>query len=251
MTEDKLNEDDLFFLETFEKQIKTTLFRIKQSRISAELNIANKIQTEILPKEPKIKGLDICSYMKPADEVSGDYFDILTYKKKSWIVVGDVAGHGISSGLTMFMVQSIMTTLIQTSNIQSPSELNYYANQILFKTLQRIEDQRPMTIVTMCTEDGRNFNISGSHDNIFIYRYEKKKIDTVSVENFPFGIGLTDLERDIFEEGSFSLNKNDILFIGTDGITEAPEKGEISKGQYSEKRLKRFYLKTHLFLLKK
>ena len=242
MTQDNLDEDDIFFLEALQKQLSSTLFRIKQTRVSAELNIAQKIQNDILPKSPIIPGLDICTFMKSADEVGGDYFDILNINEYSWIVIGDVAGHGVSSGLTMFMVQSIMTTLLHSQNITSPSLLNYQANKILFQTLQRLEDQRPMTIVTLCTKDGRNFLVSGSHDNIYVYR-DKNTIDTISVENFPFGIGLTDMEQSMFEEGKFTLKKNDILFIGTDGITEAPKNGDITLGQYSEERLKKLLLK--------
>lgn len=238
MSEDPFNEDDIDLLTTLSTQISTVLQRIKQARVAAEMGVAQKIQTEILPKNPTVTGLSLSCYMQPADEVGGDYYDVIRHKDMSWIVLGDVTGHGVGSGLTMFMVQSIMTTLIQTQDITSPAQLNFLANQILSKNLERLDEQLPMTIVTLCTKDGRHFTVSGSHDNIYIYRAKSKEVEAISVENFPLGIGLSgELDREMFGENQFELEEDDILFVGTDGVTEAPEQGDITKGQFSEERL--------------
>jgi serine phosphatase RsbU (regulator of sigma subunit) len=42
-----------------------------------EMELAKKIQTVLLPKEPYIPGYEIAAYMKPADEVGGDYYDVI------------------------------------------------------------------------------------------------------------------------------------------------------------------------------
>ncbi|HBK22395.1 MAG TPA: hypothetical protein DDZ60_07790, partial [Planktothrix sp. UBA10369] len=49
-------------------------------RLSAELDVAKKLQEMVLPKPAEleaIKGLEIAGYMEPADEVGGDYYDVL------------------------------------------------------------------------------------------------------------------------------------------------------------------------------
>jgi serine phosphatase RsbU (regulator of sigma subunit) len=202
------------------------------------MDVAQRIQTEILPKNPTLPKLDLACFMSPADEVGGDYYDIFQHEDKSWLVVGDVAGHGVASGLVMFMVQSIMATLIQSQNKLKPGELNYLANTILCKNFERLEEDRPMTLVTLCTTDSRNFQISGSHDNIYIYRHADNKIDTIIVDHFPFGIGLSaDLEKELFQTDTFQLKERDILFLGTDGITEAFKDGQDTNEQFGEERL--------------
>ena len=80
--------------------------------------------------------------MHSADEVGGDYY---TMGEMSWVLVGDVTGHGLASGLVMFMVQSIITSILQTRPNLSPAELNALANQILYQNLERLDEQRPMT----------------------------------------------------------------------------------------------------------
>jgi hypothetical protein len=42
-----------------------------------EMELAKKIQTVLLPKEPHIPGYEIAAYMQPADEVGGDYYDVI------------------------------------------------------------------------------------------------------------------------------------------------------------------------------
>ena len=246
MTQDPYSDDDIDLLTTLAAQIPPVLERIHQARVSAEMDVAQRIQVEILPKEPEIKGMELSCYMSPADEVGGDYYDVYEMEKASWLVVGDVAGHGVGSGLVMFMVQSIMATLLQSQPDITPGELNYQANKILCKNFERLDEGRPMTLVTLRTTDSRTFSISGSHDNIYIYRKASKEIEAISVDHFPFGIGLTgDLERELFMEESFTLETGDLLFLGTDGITEAFKDGDDKAEQYGEDRLTDIIFKHH------
>jgi hypothetical protein len=238
MTQDPYSDDDIDLLTTLSTQIPPVLERIHQARVSAEMDVAQRIQVEILPKEPQIKRLELSCYMSPADEVGGDYYDVYEMENASWLVVGDVAGHGVGSGLVMFMVQSIMATLLQSQPDITPGELNYQANKILCKNFERLDEERPMTLVTLQTKDSRTFSISGSHDNIYIYRKATKEIEAISVDHFPFGIGLTgELDRELFMEETFTIETGDLLFLGTDGITEAFKDGDDKAEQYGEDRL--------------
>jgi serine phosphatase RsbU (regulator of sigma subunit) len=47
-----------------------------------EMELAKKIQTVLLPKNPKIPGYQIAAYMQPADEVGGDYYDVIEIKRE-------------------------------------------------------------------------------------------------------------------------------------------------------------------------
>ncbi|MCP4049832.1 MAG: SpoIIE family protein phosphatase [bacterium] len=245
MSEDPLNNDDLDLFTTLAPQIAIVLDRIKQARTTAEMEVAKTIQMEILPKKPVVRGLALSCYMNPADHVGGDYYDVYDINKKSWLIMGDVTGHGVGSGLVMFMVQSIISSLLQTNPDITPSELNYQANNVLTQNLQRLNEQRPMTIITISTVDGRHFSISGNHDNIYIYRNKEKKVESISVNTIPFSIGLTnDLTKEAFEENSFQLKKDDILLLATDGIVEAAVNGDYKKEQFGEERLLKF-IKEH------
>jgi hypothetical protein len=68
----------------------------------SEMELAKRIQTALLPDNEKIKGFEIAATMSPAEEVGGDYYDIIeTPKGDKWVTIGDVSGHGVDSGLLM------------------------------------------------------------------------------------------------------------------------------------------------------
>jgi predicted ATPase/GAF domain-containing protein/tRNA A-37 threonylcarbamoyl transferase component Bud32 len=80
-------------INTLNKQLKK-----ENWRMSAELNVAKQIQKMVLPTSSelnKIHELDIACFMEPADEVGGDYYDILEHDGRVQIGIGDVTGHGL------------------------------------------------------------------------------------------------------------------------------------------------------------
>jgi serine phosphatase RsbU (regulator of sigma subunit) len=209
------------------------------------MDVARRIQTNLLPRNPSIKGLDLACYMKPAEEVGGDYYDIYTIGNRVWILLGDVTGHGLSSGLVMLMAQSIIRSILHTQPDISPSALNVLANKVLYDNLQRLREDRQMTIVSICMTDKRHFVLSGCHDNVYIYRNATREVETINVSQMPCGLGfVSDLEDFDVAEESYTLEDNDLLLLITDGVTEAANQGDYSKGVFDEKRLISFIKDT-------
>lgn len=232
----------LFALSIFAPAVVLEIVTQKEARNTAEMDVARQIQTNILPPNPKIEGYDLVCYMKPADEVGGDYYDIFSIGDFTWVLLGDVTGHGLRSGLVMLMAQSIIRAIVQTRNDISPTELNTLANQVLFDNLQRLNEHRTMTIVAFSRrEDKDQFAFSGTHDNIYVWRSREQRVDVVEVGHFPCGLGLIeDVEGLIQPETFVNLHPGDLLFLGTDGITEAAQEGDYKKGIFDEARLVAF-----------
>ena len=244
LSEDGFKPEDVSLFSTIASQIPAVLDRIHRSRASVELDLAQRIQTEILPKAPEIPGLELACYMKPADEVGGDYYDVVVAGEFAWVLLGDVTGHGLGSGLVMFMAQSILTSILQTREQIEPAELNYLANQILYKNLQRLDEQLPMTFVSLCFHEGRSFTVSGCHDNFLIYRAASQSIEMLSLDHFALGIGFSDsFVREDYTQSAYTLAAGDVIFMVTDGITEAFCGGNVKLEQYGEERLKGLFLK--------
>src|SRR5690606_26143747 len=86
-------------------------------RLSAELDVARHLQMMVLPSKTEMKmveELDIAGYSRPADEVGGDYYDILRSGDAVYLGIGDVTGHGLPAGVIMLMAQTALLTLVQT-----------------------------------------------------------------------------------------------------------------------------------------
>ncbi len=195
-------------------------------RMSAEMEIARRIQTVMLPKKPEITGYEIAASCEPAEEVGGDYYDVISVGGFDWIVIGDVSGHGLTSGLVMMMVQTaIHTVLIEDPKIP-PSAMLSVINKIIYNNINLMDESKHMTIIVLATGKEGRFSFSGLHEDILIRRAKTGKVEIVESEGMWIGI-----EPDITEllsDDTLQLDSRDCMVLFTDGITEAIcERGEL------------------------
>jgi hypothetical protein len=84
----------------------------EQLRIRDELRFAREVQISMLPEAPPQLGwADVAGVSLPATEVGGDYYDYFVVDGRLAIVCGDVAGHGLASGITLSALRSGFTLL--------------------------------------------------------------------------------------------------------------------------------------------
>ncbi|MCP4345128.1 MAG: GAF domain-containing protein, partial [Desulfobacterales bacterium] len=108
------------------------------TKIATEMEIAANIQSGLIPKEPAIKGYEISAYMEPADDVGGDYYDIINFEDRDWMVIGDVSGHGVSAGLVMLMVQASLHSVLSLKAQIDPSDLLTVINKTIAENIRKI-----------------------------------------------------------------------------------------------------------------
>lgn len=231
----------IFTLSIFVPAVVLEAVTRQQARIAAEVNVARRIQTDLLPRKPSIPGMQLACYMKPAEEIGGDYYDICTVGQRAWVLLGDVTGHGLSSGLVMLIAQSVIRAILHAQPDIGPAALNVLANRVLYDNLQRLHEERQMTIVSICVTGKNQFSFSGCHDNIYIYRSATREVEAINVSQMPCGLGFVEaMEEFGVGEDTFQLLDNDLLLMVTDGVTEAASGGDYGKGVFEEKRLIEF-----------
>jgi serine phosphatase RsbU (regulator of sigma subunit) len=191
-----------------------------------EMELAKKIQTVLLPEQPSVKGCEISTYMSPAAEVGGDYYDIINAGDTDWIVVGDVSGHGVSSGLITMMAQASINTLIVHNHDVNPSEILSAVNKTIAKNIKRIDEEKFMTTILLrCREPG-TFLFSGILQDIMVYRKSTDSVELVKAEGILLGI-MYDIDESTLKNLTLSLEIGDVLLLYTDGVTESWRKGSI------------------------
>ncbi|MHA6645291.1 SpoIIE family protein phosphatase [Mesorhizobium sp. A623] len=189
-------------------------------RLGAELDVARQIQMMVLPKIAELAGIpriEIAGYMEPADEVGGDYYDVLQSGNRVKIGIGDVTGHGLESGVLMLMVQSVARALQEQGN-DDPKEFLEVLNRAIYKNIERTKTDKHLSLAFLDYKD-RRVCLSGQHEEVIVVRGEEvERIDTIDL-GFPIG-----LERDIgpfIDTYDFSFDTGDIIVLHTDGVTEA------------------------------
>ena len=194
----------------------------ENSRLSAELEITHRLQTMLLPKEKElnlIDDLEIAGFMQPAEEVGGDYYDVLQHNNnRVTIGIGDVTGHGLESGVLMLMVQTAVRTLME-NNETDPKKFFEVLNRTIYKNVQRMNSDKNLTLCLIDYQQGR-LSLSGQHEEMVVVRAggEVERIDTVDL-GFP--IGLEETIEDFVFQAEVDLNSGDVVVLYTDGITEA------------------------------
>ena len=158
---------------------------VQRARIATELDAARRIQRKLVPRDVSLLGLEVIAHVRPAETVAGYDVDAYHFEPWSWLLLGDVTGHGLGAGLVMLMAQSTISLILQTRPDISPRELYALANKILHANLTRLDEQRHMTIVAIRGRDHR-FEVSGSHDNIYIYRAATRTVETLAMTHFPW-----------------------------------------------------------------
>ncbi|EGK85343.1 HAMP domain-containing protein [Microcoleus vaginatus PCC 9802] len=207
--------------------------KVDNLRLGAEVNVARQIQQMILPnpEELEIDGLDIAGYMEPADEVGGDYYDVLQIDGVVTLAIGDVTGHGLESGILMLMAQTSVRTLQEIRELD-PVRFLDVLNRTLYKNVQRMNSEKSLTLAILSYSEGL-ISISGQHEETLVVRKngDVERIDTMEL-GFP--IALDDDIADFISHILIKLEPGDGVVLYTDGI---PEAYNIGKKQYGLKQL--------------
>ena len=190
-------------------------------RMMAELDVTRQFQKMILPRAEElgaIEELDIASFMEPAEEVGGDYYDVLRYGDTIKIAIGDVTGHGLASGMLMLMVQTAIRTLY-VNQVCSPETCLISLNKAIYDNLQRMQSDKNLTLSIIDYHQGEII-VSGQHEEVLLVRHtgEVQRIDTTPLG---FSVGLIPNIEKMVDHQRFQLAPGDGIVLYTDGITEA------------------------------
>ncbi|WNZ27699.1 SpoIIE family protein phosphatase [Leptolyngbya sp. NK1-12] len=203
-------------------------------RMSAELDVTRKLQQMILPRSEElaaITSLDIAGFMEPADEVGGDYYDVLQCDEVITIGIGDVTGHGLESGILMVMTQTAVRTLSEMREAD-PVKFLDTLNRAIYQNIQRMNSDRSLTLAILNYAD-HQLSISGQHEETLIVR-ANGVIERINTKNLGFPIGLDDAIAPFISHASIRLESGDGIVLYTDGITEAEN---LAGEQYGIERL--------------
>ncbi len=188
-----------------------------------EMKLARRIQEALVPSEPALAGCDVAASMRPADEVGGDYYDVIRTKSHEWILIGDVSGHGVPAGLIMMMCQTAVRTAIERDPELMPDRLLVLVNSVLTQNIRQLGEDKYMTITALRRDAGNRIWFAGAHQDIFVYRADSDEVETL--ETSGLWLGLREDAEGAFTTRELKLFARDLLVLHTDGVTEAVREG--------------------------
>ncbi|HWO09366.1 MAG TPA: SpoIIE family protein phosphatase, partial [Polyangiaceae bacterium] len=193
----------------------------ERARMRQELEIAARIQTAILPKQPRVSGLELATVMQPATEVGGDYFDVLPCPNGCWLGVGDVAGHGLTAGLVMLMIQSIVAATVYERPDMGAGTAWKALNTVLSDNIrERLGQEEHATLCLIRYATDGKLSFAGAHEQLIVYKAARGRVERIATPGIWVGIGV-EIPEDATEERHYQLEPGDVLVLYTDGLVEA------------------------------
>lgn len=210
------------------------LVKLKQARDSlwGEMELAKDIQLSLLPKRLALHGYDIAASMQPAQEVGGDYYEVLeTASGSRYVAIGDVAGHGLSAGLIMMMAQTSLMTILKAEPDCPPEHALETINSALRENVGRLGSNHYMTM-SILKLGNDSIEVAGHHQDIIIFRQASNTIEVQPTSGS--WLGIADSLKGFITPIRISIKTGDVVLLFTDGLTEAEEE---SGGMFGQERL--------------
>ncbi|MFN7986373.1 MAG: PP2C family protein-serine/threonine phosphatase [Thermoanaerobaculia bacterium] len=188
---------------------------VERERVKAEIDAANRIQAALLPpSDPKLPGVVVASHYRAATEIGGDYFDFLPLSGgRLGLAFGDVAGHGLTSGIVMAMAKSAL--LVQTGHDPSPVRVM----EVLNETVRKTAPKRMLMTFFFGVLDPATGSLrycSAGHLDPYVVGHGGS-VEPLSAWGFPLGVK----RREPFVEHVAQLRPGDRLVLYSDGLIEA------------------------------
>ncbi len=197
----------------------------ERERIKSELDVAHRIQMEILPTDfvlPRgYENIDIDAYLKPARSVGGDFYDFWLEDGKMYFAIGDVSGKGIAAAMVMAMTCTLFRSLV--SKHESTSEIMSLLNKMLTRNNQT-EMFVTMLIGVIDTQTGELTYCNAGHTAPFLFS-DKGCSQLPLLPKLPLGL----FDSVTYVEQKYTMQENQSLLLYTDGLTEAEneERGQM------------------------
>lgn len=198
-------------------------------RLENEMELARITQMSLLPEKlPEPPGYKFGAMMMPARSVGGDFYDIIPMKNDCWgLVIGDVAGKGLTAALYMTLTYSLLR--VEALTEKPPSEALKNVNRYLLEM-----NASSMFVTVLC-------GILDCSNNLFTYARAGHLAPLLLTPSGDIqkpnlkpsqAIGL--FEPLVLDEGQIDLGEQSLLILLSDGVSEAVNEND---EQYDEQRL--------------
>jgi sigma-B regulation protein RsbU (phosphoserine phosphatase) len=186
--------------------------------LKGELEVAREIQLAMLPTGTYTAGdAEICGVTRPANTVGGDFYDVLPLvddpEGRVIVTIGDVSGKGSPAALLMALLLAVLRTLVDEK-----LEARALVARLNTQICRHSPGARFITLFygVYVPSTGALTYVNAGHNPPLLRRADG------SIERLTgTGIALGMFEGSTYQAVDTSVGPGDLLFLYSDGITEA------------------------------
>ncbi len=202
-------------------EVQKHLVEEQKKEIVDSITYANRIQNAVLTHESVWQTISPQYFVlfKPKDIVSGDFYWAHRAENKYIWAVADCTGHGVPGAFMSMLGNSLLNEIVIENKIHRPSEiLNRLRAKIILALTKENVSQNDGMDISLCVWDRSNnmLEFSGANNHVVIIRdgiLNKIKGDKMPIGNYHG-------EEKPFASNEFKLQKNDAIYMYTDGYVD-------------------------------
>jgi sigma-B regulation protein RsbU (phosphoserine phosphatase) len=200
----------------------------QRERISRDLEIAREVQERLFPQSyPKVDGVDLEGYCRPAHAVGGDYYDFFVLSDgRLALALGDISGKGISAALLMASLRASLRSIASLQQIDVATLIGRVNNLVYesstanrYATFFYAEYDPATRLLTY---------VNAGHNSPYVLRASQ----AIPLEATGTVVGL--LPDSEYAQATLVMHPGDVLLAYSDGISEAMNHAE---EEWSEDRM--------------
>ena len=185
-------------------------------RVEHELEVAAFLQERFLPREvPIVHGFDIRGHLHASGHIGGDFYDFIEIpgpSRQLAVAVGDASGKGIPGALLMAKAQGLLRA--ETSQEGASDDVFRRVNRLLCH--DAVQNRFVTLFCALLADNSREIRfVNAGHPRALLI--QQGGIQTLSASGPPLGL----FPDATYQEQRVTVNRDDLLVIYSDGITEA------------------------------
>jgi ligand-binding sensor domain-containing protein/serine phosphatase RsbU (regulator of sigma subunit) len=221
---------------------------LKNRNITDSINYAKRIQLAMMPTSKHFRRLfpESFVYYKPKDIVSGDFYWVNKRNDKVFFAVIDCTGHGVPGAFMSIIGYELLRNIINIKGIERPSEILNQLNKD-FSGIFNAEGDTDISFrdgmdIGFCVIDRKlsTLEFAGAFSPMYLIR--NKSITEIKGNRFSVGL-MEDLIDEQFENHIVKLEKNDMIYLFSDGYPDQFGGEEGKKFKY--RRFRHLLLNIH------
>jgi len=220
-------------------QLRAKELESKNQLITSSIQYAKNIQRAILPSEEVVRNAvqDFFVVFLPKDIVSGDFYWFSQVAGKCFFAAVDCTGHGVPGAFMSIIGNTILNEIVNVQHIYQPSKILELMHQGVRKRLRQAEatNNDGMDVAICCLENDAttpkkvSVTFAGAKRPLY-YLYNKtdnaytlEDVKELRGDRKSIG-GWQNEDYRFFEEQQIYLQKDDYIFLTTDGLADNPDK---------------------------
>ncbi|HUA98325.1 MAG TPA: SpoIIE family protein phosphatase [Terracidiphilus sp.] len=188
------------------------LSRHERDALQHDLDLASRLQRVLLPPaDLRVDGWDTSYHYAPLGPVSGDYCDLYPFGGQLYFMLGDVSGKGVAASMRMTQLHALFRSLI---GVGLPlAEIVVHINRFLCDSA--LAGQYATLVCGRASAGGDVELFNAGHPPVIAIQQSNPRL----IESTAFPLGM--FREASFTPASLKLTMGDMLFLYTDGLSEA------------------------------